>query len=49
MSEILHIIGLCPDGVSHPNIIDLILCSYSELQTLTFQIKFKIAQLFKLI
>jgi hypothetical protein len=28
MHEVLHIIGLCPDNLSHPDILDFILMNY---------------------
>ena len=31
MSEILHVIGLCPDSISHLDILDLIIANYQTI------------------
>lgn len=31
MHELLHIVGLCPDSVSHVDLIDLIVANYESL------------------
>lgn len=39
--EFLHIIGICPDNVSHIDIMDIIIMNYNEIQIMISKIKSK--------
>lgn len=39
MSEIFHFIGLCPDSLSHFDLMDLIALNYNQIQILSFYIR----------
>ena len=34
MHEILHIIGLCPDNFTHPDLLDVIVANYESIISL---------------
>ena len=40
MTELLHIIGFCPDNFSHHNILDLFILNYQEFLNYIKTIKF---------
>jgi len=39
MSEILHLIGLCPDSLSHVDILDIVSTNWNQLQIIGFYAK----------
>lgn len=41
MEPILHALGLCPDSIAHIDILDIIVCYYSELQSIINLIKMR--------
>jgi len=41
MEQILHLIGLCPDSISHIDILDVFVCYYNEIQQLFNLIKLR--------
>lgn len=41
MEAILHAIGLCPDSLAHIDFMDIIICYYSEFQSLLNIIKMR--------
>ena len=53
MHEVLHIIGLCPDNLTHIDLSDIIVVYYSEMfwyfESLYLSLKNKINQLWYLI
>lgn len=32
METVLHMLGLCPDSISHIDILDILVCYYNEIQ-----------------
>ena len=42
MHEILHIIGLCPDSFTHPDLLDIIVANYEGIISLKPKEIFKI-------
>lgn len=49
MHEILHIIGLCPDNFTHPDLIDIFIVNYESIISLKPKEIFKIIRKNKLI
>ena len=41
MDVIFHTIGLCPDSVTHYDLLDFILLQFNEFKTIIFPIKYK--------
>jgi len=41
MESILHLIGLCPDTLSHIDIMDIFVCYYNEIQSIIQLIKLR--------
>lgn len=41
MEQILHVLGICPDSISHADILDIIVCYYNEIQTVINLIKIR--------
>jgi len=39
--EFLHIIGICPDSISHIDIVDIIMVNYNEIQIMIGKLKNK--------
>lgn len=39
--EFLHIIGICPDSISHIDIVDIIMVNYNEIQIIVNKLKNK--------
>jgi|694.fasta_scaffold01065_33 hypothetical protein len=39
--EFLHIIGICPDSISHIDILDIIMVNYNEIQIMISKLKNK--------
>lgn len=39
--EFLHIIGICPDSISHIDILDIIMVNYNEIQIMINKLKNK--------
>lgn len=39
--EFLHIIGICPDSISHIDIVDIIMVNYNEIQIMISKLKNK--------
>lgn len=39
--EFLHIIGVCPDSISHIDIVDIIMVNYNEIQIMISKLKNK--------
>lgn len=39
--EFLHIIGICPDSISHIDIVDIIMVNYNEIQIMVNKLKNK--------
>ena len=48
MHEILHIIGLCPDNFTHPDLLDIIVANYEGIISLKPKEMFKIIRKNKL-
>ena len=48
MHEILHIIGLCPDSCTHPDLLDVIVANYESIISLKPKEIFKIIRKHKL-
>ena len=48
MHEILHIIGLCPDSFTHPDLLDVIVANYENIIALKPNEIFKIIRKHKL-
>lgn len=42
MEAILHALGICPDSLSHIDLVDIIICYYNEIQTIINMVKFRI-------
>lgn len=42
MEPILHFLGICPDSITHSNIVNLVMCYYGELQHIINLIKVKL-------
>lgn len=41
MEAFLHVLGLCPDSISHFDITDIIVCYYGEIQNIITLIRIK--------
>jgi len=41
MEQILHVFGLCPDTLSHTDILDIVVCYYNEIQAVVNLIKIR--------
>lgn len=41
MEALLHILGFCPDSISHIDITDIIVCYYNEIQQVINLIRLK--------
>jgi hypothetical protein len=41
MEVIFHTLGLCPDSLSHVDIMDIFICYYGEVQSLIHLIKMR--------
>jgi len=39
MSELFHFIGLCPDSMSHIDLLDILIINYNQIQILGFYIR----------
>ena len=37
MHELLHIIGLCPDALSHPSVMDIAVASWQNIPYVNFK------------
>jgi hypothetical protein len=37
--EFLHLLGICPDTLSHTDILDIIILNYNDFQTIINNIK----------
>ena len=42
MDAILHTLGLCPDSLSHIDVIDVVVCYYNELQSIINIVKIRL-------
>ena len=47
MHEVLHIIGLCPDSFTHPDLLDVIVANYESIISLKPKEIFKIIRKYK--
>ncbi len=36
--SILHILGLCPDSLSHLDLIDIFIANYNQIQTIIYNV-----------
>ncbi len=42
METLLHLIGLCPDSISHIDLTDIMVCYYNEIISIINLIKIKL-------